>query len=55
MRAKRSTASRQLRIINKKVIEGALSLFDLKEKTVESQYGYYGDEWIKLSLRKYIQ
>jgi hypothetical protein len=40
---------------NKKVIEGALSLFDLKQRTVESQYGYYGDEWIKLNLRNYIR
>jgi len=39
---------------NKKVIEGALSLFDLKAKTVESQYGYYKDAWIKLTLPKYI-
>jgi hypothetical protein len=40
---------------NKRVIEGALSLFDLKEKTMESQYGYYGDDWVKLTLTKYIQ
>lgn len=39
---------------NKKVIEGALSLFELKKKTVESHYGYYNDEWIKLTLTKYI-
>jgi len=39
---------------NKKVIEGSLSLFDLKKKTVESHYGYYKDKWIKLTLTKYI-
>lgn len=37
-----------------KVIQGSLSLFDLKAKTVESHYGYYGDEWIKLSLMRYV-
>jgi len=37
-----------------KVIQGSLSLFDLKAGTVESHYGYYGDEWIKLSLMRYI-
>jgi hypothetical protein len=39
---------------SKHVIEGALSLFDLKNMTIESHYGYYRDEWIKLSLKKYI-
>jgi hypothetical protein len=39
---------------NKKVIEGSLSLFDLKKKTVESHYGYYKDKWIKLTLTKYV-
>ncbi|MCP5107526.1 MAG: hypothetical protein GY950_29330 [bacterium] len=37
-----------------KVIQGSLSLMDLKAKTVESHYGYYSDEWIKLSLMKYL-
>jgi hypothetical protein len=39
---------------NKHVIEGAQSLFDLKNMTVESHYGYYGDEWIKISLKNYV-
>ena len=37
-----------------RVIEGTLSLFDLKAKTIESQYGYYRDEWISLTLPKYL-
>lgn len=37
-----------------KVIEGCISLFDLKAATVESHYGYYGDEWIKISLNNYL-
>jgi hypothetical protein len=39
---------------DKRIIEGSLSLFDLKKKTVESHYGYYEDEWIKLTLPNYI-
>ncbi len=39
---------------DKQVIEGSLSLFDLKNKTVESHYGYYKDEWIKLTLPNYL-
>jgi hypothetical protein len=39
---------------DKQVIEGTLSLFDLKKKTVESHYGYYKDEWIKLTFPNYI-
>lgn len=39
---------------NKHVIEGAQSLFDLKNLTVESHYGYYQDEWVKLRLPNYV-
>lgn len=35
-------------------IEGCISLFDLKAKTVESRYGYYGDEWVKTTLMNYL-
>lgn len=38
----------------KKVIEGAQSLFDLKQGTIESHYGFYGDDWIKLKLADFI-
>jgi hypothetical protein len=38
----------------KKVIEGAQSLFDLKQGTIESHYGFYRDDWIKLKLGDYI-
>ncbi|MFC2077756.1 hypothetical protein ACFLTM_03005 [Candidatus Bipolaricaulota bacterium] len=35
-------------------IEGSVSLFDLKRRTIESYFGYYGDEWVKLRLPQYI-
>jgi len=37
-----------------KVIHGCVSLCDLKNKTIESHFGYYCDEWIKLDLQKYL-
>lgn len=35
-------------------IEGCTSVFDLKKKTAESHYGYFCDEWVKLTLPNYI-
>lgn len=35
-------------------IEGCVSLFDLKNLTVESHYGYYCDKWVKLNLSNYF-
>jgi hypothetical protein len=35
-------------------IEGSTNLMDLKNKTLESHYGYYCDEWVKISLLNYI-
>lgn len=35
-------------------IEGCVSLFDLKNLTVESHYGYFCDKWVKLSLPNYF-
>ena len=35
-------------------IEGSTSLFDLKNRTVESHFGYYCDGWIKITLPKYV-
>jgi hypothetical protein len=35
-------------------IKGCVSLFDLKKCTVESHYGYYGDEWVKTTLPAYF-
>jgi|GEM_PF-301948 len=37
-----------------KVIEGSVSIFDLKACTIESHYGFYRDRWIKLSLMNYL-
>ena len=40
---------------NKEIsIEGCTSIFDLKKKTVESHYGYYCDEWVKITLPNYV-
>ena len=44
----RSRDGKQIRI------EGCVSLFDLKAKTVESHYGYYGDGWVKTTLKNYL-
>ena len=35
-------------------IEGCTSVFDLKNKTVESHFGYYCDKWIKITLLNYL-
>jgi len=35
-------------------IEGAISVFNLSKRTVESYYGYYGDPWVKLRLMEYV-
>lgn len=35
-------------------IEGCVSLFDLKKRTVESHYGFYADEWVKTTLPAYF-
>ncbi len=35
-------------------IEGCVSLFDLKNRFVESHYGYYCDEWVKITLPLYV-
>ncbi|MGI6161829.1 MAG: hypothetical protein ACOYJD_07335 [Christensenellales bacterium] len=35
-------------------IEGCISLFDLKARSVESHYGYYGDDWVKTTLPLYF-
>jgi hypothetical protein len=35
-------------------IPGSVSLMDLKKKTMESHYGYYADEWVKISLLNYL-
>jgi hypothetical protein len=35
-------------------IHGCVSLLNLKEKTIESHYGYYSDQWLKISLENYV-
>lgn len=35
-------------------IEGCVSVFDLKNLLVESHYGYYCDEWVKITLSHYV-
>ena len=35
-------------------IEGCVSVFDLKNGFVESHYGYYCDEWVKITLAHYV-
>ena len=35
-------------------IEGAVSVFELKSRVVESHYGYYCDKWVRLSLPAYF-
>jgi len=44
----RSRDGKQIRI------EGCISLFDLKNKVVESHYGYYCDRWVRLTLPQYF-
>lgn len=36
-------------------IEGCVSVFDLKKLVVESHFGYYCDEWIKITLPYYVK
>ncbi len=35
-------------------IHGCVSLLDLKKKTIESHYGYYSDQWLRISLENYL-
>lgn len=35
-------------------IEGCTSMFDLKNLVVESHFGYYCDQWIKITLHQYV-
>jgi len=36
-------------------IEGVVSLFDLRRRTIDSYFGYYGDKWAKLRLLPYVE
>ncbi len=35
-------------------IEGCVSVFDLKNRVVESHYGYYCDNWVRISPARYF-
>jgi hypothetical protein len=35
-------------------IHGSTSIIDLKQLTIETHYGYFSDEWIKIALKSYI-
>jgi hypothetical protein len=35
-------------------IKGSVSLFDLKEKTIDSLFGYYCDKWVTVTLPRYF-
>jgi len=35
-------------------IHGSVSIIDLKQLTIETHYGYFSDEWIKISMKNYI-
>jgi len=40
--------------LNQVQVHGSVSIIDLKQLTIETHYGYYSDEWIKISLTNYI-
>lgn len=44
----RSRDGKQIRI------EGSTSLFDLKNRLVESHYGYFCDDWVRITLPNYM-
>ncbi|MFC1540144.1 hypothetical protein ACFL41_01490, partial [Gemmatimonadota bacterium] len=46
--SQRSSDSREI------AIEGSTSVMELKEQTMTSHFGYFCDEWVKLSLKRYI-
>ena len=35
-------------------IQGSVSVFDLKERSIESYFGYYGDSWVTLRLPNFL-
>lgn len=35
-------------------IEGAMALFDLRRRSIEAYFGYYGDDWIGLHLLPFV-
>lgn len=37
------------------IIEGSVSLCDLKEKSIESHFGYYQDKWVTITLPRYLE
>lgn len=35
-------------------VKGSVSVLDLKERSMHSLYGYYGDDWVKVTLPAYL-
>ncbi|UCE26776.1 MAG: hypothetical protein JSW52_10590 [Candidatus Coatesbacteria bacterium] len=38
----------------KYVIDGSVSVCNLTDRVIESHFGYYGDEWVRITLDKYV-
>ncbi len=38
-----------------KAIFGSTTLFDLKRRMVESHYGYFADDWVRITLPRYVE
>jgi len=36
-------------------VHGSISILDLKNKIIESLYGYFADEWVRITLPNYIK
>jgi len=36
-------------------VHGSISILDLKNKIIESLYGYFADEWVRITLPNYIR
>lgn len=35
-------------------VNGSVSMMDLNKNIITSLYGYYGDEWVQISLGQYF-
>jgi hypothetical protein len=39
---------------NELIIDGSVSVMDLKNLVIESHFGFYRDEWVRISLKNYV-